>query len=458
MAAAASRNWAALARQGSDRPETRALAELKDGAWKGRRCFIVAGGRSLRGFDFSRLRGERTIAINKALLEVPFADVLFGMDYQFLEWILRGDLGEDYRRAFLRFTGEKIWLNLTGTSYPYPRDVRVLLGAGEIGWTKTLEAGLYHGNNSGYGAINLALLLGADPIYLLGYDMKEPGHYHSGYPTKTPTASIQTFRESIEAGARELTADAPRIINLNPKSGLRCFPFGSIKKVLPEIPRDGLAPKWTVVSFYTIGTGYEEERKKLEASLDRLNISHKLFPVSPRGSWRTNLNYKSEVILRAFDMYPDRDIVFIDSDAIVRNYPELFDKLSAYHTYTMAAHFHPYKGNNIPGGSLLSGTLWFQNSPSGRELVKLWHKIGLENESIRHQHCLRLALEELRAAGRPVEVCRLPREYTLIFDYYAGEGVVPIVEHFQASRRLRSEVGTGGPLLDSNFTRIKGEH
>ena len=456
-AAAVSRNWAALARQGSDRPAGRILAELKAGSWTGRRCFIVAGGRSLRGFDFDRLRGERTIAINKALREVPFADVLFGMDFQFLEWIQRGDLGEDYRRAFLRFTGEKIWLNLTGTSYPYPRDVRVLLGAGEIGWTKTLEAGLYHGNNSGYAAINLALLLGADPIYLLGYDMKGPGHYHDGYPTSIQAGALEQFRTSIEAGARELPADAPRIINLNPKSALRCFPFGSIAKVLPKIPRDGLAPKWTVVSFYTTGTGYEEEIKKLESSLDRFAIPHKFFPVAPRGSWRSNLNYKSEIILRAFDMYPDRDIVFIDSDAIVRKYPDLFDKLSSFHTYTMAAHFHPYKGNDIPGGSLLSGTLWIQNSPSGRELVELWHKIGVENKTIRHQHCLRLAIEELRAAGRPVEVCRLPREYTLIFDYYAGEEVDPVVEHFQASRRLRVQVGNGEPLVDSNFTKVPGK-
>jgi hypothetical protein len=43
----------------------------------------------------------------------------------------------------------------------------------------------------------------------------------------------------------------------------------------------------------------------------------------------------------------------------------------------------------------------------------------------------------------------------LIFDYYAGEEVVPVIEHFQASRRLRPEVGTGDPLVDSNFTKIK---
>ena len=33
---------------------------LEDGAWAGRRCFIVGGGPSLKGFDFRRLKGELT--------------------------------------------------------------------------------------------------------------------------------------------------------------------------------------------------------------------------------------------------------------------------------------------------------------------------------------------------------------------------------------------------------------
>lgn len=457
-AAAASRTWASLVRQGSDLPQVRSFTGVQDGAWKGRRCFIIAGGPSLRGFDYSRLQGERTIAINKAIREVPFADILFGMDYQFIEWIQKGDLGEDYRRAYSNFTGEKIWLNLTGAPYAYPPDVRVLLGAGEIGWTRRLADGLYHGNNSGYAAINLALVLGADPIILLGYDMKlgpnGASHYHKGYPTPMFPDALPTFKSSIEAGARELPAGAPQILNANKDSALRCFPFVSTSKILPRTKTPGTEPAWKVVSFYTTGTGYENEIKKLQASLDRLSIPYHFFPVEPRGSWRANLNYKSEIILQAFDMFPKKDIVFIDADAVVRRYPELFDKLSEDHQYDVAAHFHPYRGNEIPGGSLLSGTLWFQNSERGRELVRTWNEIGAENKTIRHQHCLRLAIEKLSGEGRYVFICRLPREYTLIFDYYRGEEVLAVVEHFQASRRLRAQVGTGEPLVDSNFTTI----
>jgi len=210
---------------------------------------------------------------------------------------------------------------------------------------------------------------------------------------------------------------------------------------------------WRVVSFYTVGTGYEKEVKKLEGSLAALGIPYHLFPCEPRGSWRANLNYKSEIILKAFDLFPDKDIVFIDADGIVRRHPALFDKLSADRTHDVAAHFHPYQ-QGLRGGSLLSGTLWFANSDIGRRLVKTWHRIGVEHPDVRHQHCLRLAITEMEKAGAPARVYRLPPEYTLIFDYYRVGKFSPVIEHFQASRRLKKEVGRGTPLLNSNFVTL----
>jgi len=213
---------------------------------------------------------------------------------------------------------------------------------------------------------------------------------------------------------------------------------------------------WLVVSFYTANTGYEKEVKKLEASLKALNLEYHLFPCEPEGSWRKNLDHKSRVILEAFNMFPDKDIVFIDADGIVRQYPVLFDELSRDRAHDIAAHFHPYKGTNINGGSLLSGTLWFQNSDRGKGLVSEWDKIGRNHPTVRHQHCLRLAINELNRKGVGIKVYRMPREYTLIFDYYKGKNKPnPVIEHFQASRKLRRQVGYGQGLLNSSFTALE---
>jgi hypothetical protein len=208
---------------------------LPDGAWRGQRCFIVGGGPSLKGFDFSRLRGERVIAVNKAFYDVPFADIMFAMDRPLLDLIMQGKLGENYRAAFESFRGAKLWLDLSG--YAYPAGIYSIRSAGEIGWTKSLAEGLFHGQNSGYGALNLALVLGADPIYLLGYDCaRGPSgekNYHDGYPTGSSPDAMNIFLKAFEAGAEMLKAIShSRIVNLNRNSALKCFEFGDVDDVL----------------------------------------------------------------------------------------------------------------------------------------------------------------------------------------------------------------------------------
>ena len=204
---------------------------------------------------------------------------------------------------------------------------------------------------------------------------------------------------------------------------------------------------WMIVSFFTIGTGYEKEIKKLEASLLKFDLPYKFYSYPPTGTWRGNLNYKSETILKAFDEFPGEDIVFLDADAIVRQYPTLFDRFSKEHNYDIAACFFKYRPESGDPDELLSGTLWIQNGEGGRMLIERWHKIGLEFPGRRHQMCLKEAIKNLQREGREVRVYRLPFEYTCIFDYGIRRGKIPVIEHFQASRKLRRQVGFGVSLI-----------
>ena len=209
---------------------------------------------------------------------------------------------------------------------------------------------------------------------------------------------------------------------------------------------------WQLISFYTVGTGYEREIIKLEQSLEKHKIPFKFYQYKPVGSWRKNLNFKSDCILKAFKEFPDKDIVFVDADAIVRQFPVLFDKLSNGMDYHIAAHFHPYRETGKIGGSLLSGTLWFKNDDTAKMLVNEWHRIALSHPNVRHQHCLNLAVNELNRKAKIINLYEMPKEYTYIFDYYKGrDRSSPVIEHFQASRKLRSQVGRGSALLNSNF-------
>lgn len=216
---------------------------------------------------------------------------------------------------------------------------------------------------------------------------------------------------------------------------------------LPKLPIERDRP-YVVVSFYTNGTGYASEVLNLEKSLNRFKLPRHIFSFEPTGSWRGNLNYKSACILNAFDMFPGKDIVFLDSDAVVKQDPVLFDQLSSCHEYDISACFFKYDQRSGDPDELLSGTLWIQNNDKGRALVKHWHEIGLKNPKVRHQLCLKIAIAELRRAGVVVRVFRHPFAYTCIYDYGAAKRVVPVIEHFQASRRLRRQVGYGENLIN----------
>jgi hypothetical protein len=184
--------------------------------------YIVAGGPSLRGFDFSRLNDVPVIAINRAYEVLPYARVLYWTDGKF-------------------FRDHKDALQLHAA--PHKAAARDLLyGYGTYEghpWVNTYELtgftglerksrGLRHGNNSGHAAINLAYNLGARRIGLLGYDMyidQDRDHWHDGYKTALKDRTLRDkmcpFFQDI---ARELEAEGVQVLNYSEHSRLRCWP------------------------------------------------------------------------------------------------------------------------------------------------------------------------------------------------------------------------------------------
>jgi hypothetical protein len=219
-----------------DNPLTDVLA---DGAWRGNSCFIIGGGPSLVGFDFNRLRGRgKIIVINKGFTAVPFADVLFFMDHMsFYRRLLTEKFGPESIKAWRAFAGIKAFLNLRGRATE--GDIYSIRSLGRFGISPSLARGLFHGGNSGYGAINLALCLGAAPIYLLGYDMRYAPdgetHWHGGYNQGQPQRIYEGFRQRVDQLGDLINGRWPgRVINCNPRSALRNFPKVDLEKVLAE--------------------------------------------------------------------------------------------------------------------------------------------------------------------------------------------------------------------------------
>ena len=196
--------------------------------------------------------------------------------------------------------------------------------------------------------------------------------------------------------------------------------------------------KWQAVTFVTTGTGYEREVERLALSAARLSIPLRIYHHPNLRNWRLNLNWKSLTILEAMTDYPDKDIVWVDADAKFHSWPALFDELSLARAHDIA--FHRWVHSRLdPGRELLSGTLWVANTERGAKLVSAWHEKALKSRAIRHQRALDEVLKGERAGWR---CFALPVQYTAIFDHRAVRGrIQPVIEHFQASRRLRRAVG-----------------
>lgn len=213
---------------------------LPDNSWKGQRCFIIGGGPSLRGFDFERLKGERVIAINAAFKFAMFADILFFMDKaNFYKPLIDGRMNDGgIKKAWNEFKGHKVFLDLL-QKRQIPDCYQLYANSAlEEGLTHTMKKGLIHGNNSGHGALNLAYCLGANPIYLLGYDFyfvgpkKQRGHFHKIYKHELSESSFKNFIKFFLKSSKILRRLGVKVYNCNPKSHLRYFEFANIDEVL----------------------------------------------------------------------------------------------------------------------------------------------------------------------------------------------------------------------------------
>lgn len=189
--------------------------------WDDRPTFIIGGGPSLRGIDLSRLR-ERgwVLGVNRAAETVP-VDATFSLDTQWIDE-RRAMLGDWAGRheVYLAVLPRSSRFGIPGVIYLERKD-----GAG----LSKDRGAIINGLNSGYGALNVAVLKRAREIVLLGFDMQPgPGatHWHDGYPWRDRRKEANYPKwASLFARAVQDIPEGVTVRNANPRSAVRCFPF-----------------------------------------------------------------------------------------------------------------------------------------------------------------------------------------------------------------------------------------
>lgn len=191
--------------------------------FKGETVYLIGGGPSLKDFDWNRLLGKKTIAINKAFYHHQSSQVMYWTDSRFYTW---------YKDDIDKFKGLKYTLR---KGY-YSDDIKLLKRGVKYGIELSRDT-LAHGNNSGYAAINLAYHLGAKKIILLGYDMGNvsgKSHFHEGYPTRAAADEVyqKQFIPGFGAIYEALKTRGIQVYNACPTSNLRVFPIITLDKAL----------------------------------------------------------------------------------------------------------------------------------------------------------------------------------------------------------------------------------
>jgi hypothetical protein len=178
---------------------------------------------------------------------------------------------------------------------------------------------------------------------------------------------------------------------------------------------------WKVVSFHTDDALYKWHIERLKDSLVDHGLDSYIEEIPRSKGWVTHVDYKPVFILKCLEMFPE-NIVWLDADAIVQQYPILFDDIDA----DIAVHYKD-------GRELLSGTMYLSNTEKTKELLREWIALRETKTNITQPQQV---LGELLRSGKYL-VHKLPPTYTLIFDLMSHLGPA-VIEHFQASRKGRT--------------------
>jgi hypothetical protein len=185
---------------------------MSETPWKGQAAICVASGPSLTERDcvLAQDSGLKIIAVSNTWQRVPNCDVLYSSDY---------DWWKKYAKN-ISIPAER-WSNNAKAAIDFK--------------TKTFHGS--HGYNSGLTALLLAQHLGAETIYLLGYDAQASKthqlHWHDPHHRlKNPDES--EFRKWLAHYRQATVYYRAKIINCSRSTAITLFPRASLKSALSK--------------------------------------------------------------------------------------------------------------------------------------------------------------------------------------------------------------------------------
>ena len=201
--------------------------------------YIIGGGNSLKDFNFNKLKDKDTIVVNKAIKYVPNPTYFITMDFTALKKIDCDLIAPsiftrvfiaNFAKPYLTEKNGQIVDTRSGLVYTL-NDFTTIIKSYEEEGIGTQFYDFRSGNNSGYCALQLAVLLGYDRIYLLGMDLLAPEqtHFHGGYGESKEifNLKLEGYYTNFVTGLKELKEKCPNI------QVYSCSKISRLKDILP---------------------------------------------------------------------------------------------------------------------------------------------------------------------------------------------------------------------------------
>jgi hypothetical protein len=197
---------------------------------RGETVFVLASGPSLQGFDFDRLRGLNTIAVNSTAKLIPWADMLFFTDNS---WFQKN-------RAFVESWAGMIVTLSRAAKRTHPDLVRRIEAEPRPDFPPAGTCRIKAGRSSGHSAVSLAVSMCAARVVLLGFDMRfvgERSHCHDDYENKDTLLYERDFAPAFDGWRAAALRAGTEIVNATPGSALKEFPMVDIAEEIARAPK-----------------------------------------------------------------------------------------------------------------------------------------------------------------------------------------------------------------------------
>ena len=200
--------------------------------------FIVGSGPSLEGFDFNLIMGKDTIAVNYAAFHIPQLNYFITADSGVIKKTADKNflgLDEQTEKVVVIGPGHSRYYIVKGVLPKFDRVIRPKRFDGHIGFSYKEFA---TGKNTGFCALQFAVILGYKKIYLLGIDLGMKGRqkyfYEGARDSKASRRIPPAFFRHFKYGLKRLEEVSDvKVISCSKVSKLNeCILYVPVESVL----------------------------------------------------------------------------------------------------------------------------------------------------------------------------------------------------------------------------------